>query len=53
MKNILKKDKHLPLYLRYSKFFKSSKNSIVCILNSDLYQTDQYNKKQFYKPIFF
>lgn len=52
MKNkLLYQNKELPFYLRYSTFIKGRKSSIVCVLKSKPYQTDEYNKKRFYKPI--
>ena len=47
----LKKNKDLPIYLRYSNFIKSNKSSLVCVLKSETYQTEEYNVKRFYKPI--
>lgn len=52
MKNkFLYESKKLPFYLRLSDFIEGKNSSIVCVLNSKPYQTDQYNKKRFYKPI--
>lgn len=52
MKNkLLYESNKLPFYLRFSDFIEKKNSSIVCVLNSEPYQTDQYNKKKFHKPI--
>jgi|Laugresp1bdmlbsn_1035097.scaffolds.fasta_scaffold148333_2 hypothetical protein len=48
---ILKKNKQLPIYLRYSKIVEQNGSSLTCVLKSNTYQTNLYNRKKNYKPI--
>ncbi len=51
LEEYLKTTKTLPFYLRYSEMVEAKKNSLVCVLESEDYQTKEYNRKKCYKPI--